>query len=84
VQTVIGEILQEATKIAKTLEGKDVTLRVNPEVAKILKSSKNDYLQEIEDTSDASGEVRPGVRNRVGLAKTGTVSHISPPVHKSI
>ena len=25
-----------------------MTLRVNPEVAKILKSNKNDYLQEIE------------------------------------
>ncbi len=49
VQTVIGEILQEAHKIARSLDGADTTLRVNPEVAKILKSNKNDFLQEIEE-----------------------------------
>jgi len=49
VQTVIGEILQEATKIAKAVEGeKDVILRVNPEVAKVLKSTDNSYLEELE------------------------------------
>ena len=48
VQTVIGEVLQEAHKIAKSIEGADVMLRVNPEVAKVLKSNQNDYLQEIE------------------------------------
>ena len=47
VQTVVGEILQEAQKVAAVLE-RDVTLRVNPEVAKLLKSNKNDYLQELE------------------------------------
>jgi Rne/Rng family ribonuclease len=47
VSTVVGEILQEAHKVAGVLEG-EVTLRVNPEVAKLLKSNKNDYLQEIE------------------------------------
>lgn len=49
VQTVIGEILQEAHKIARAVEGNDVTLRVNPEVAKVLKSSQNSYLQELEE-----------------------------------
>lgn len=49
VQTVIGEILQEAQKVARALEGNDVMLRVNPEVAKVLKSSQNSYLQEIEE-----------------------------------
>jgi ribonuclease G len=49
VQTVMGEILQEAQKIARAVEGNDVTLRVNPEVAKVLKSSKNTYLQELEE-----------------------------------
>ena len=49
VPTVIGEILQEAQKMAKLIEGDDVLLRVNPEVAKVLKSNKNDYLQEIEE-----------------------------------
>ena len=62
VQTVITEILAEAQKIAKAIEGKDVVLRVNPAVAKMLKASSNRYLEEIEDvlgrpvlvTSDAS------------------------------
>ena len=49
VQTVIGEILQEAQKIARAVEGNDVMLRVNPEVAKVLKSNQNSYLQEIEE-----------------------------------
>jgi ribonuclease G len=48
VQTVVGEILQEAQKVGSTLERGDVTLRVNPEVAKLLKSNKNDTLQELE------------------------------------
>jgi ribonuclease G len=49
VGTVIGEILQESHKIAKAVEGNDVMLRVNPEVAKVLKSSQNSYLQELEE-----------------------------------
>jgi len=48
-QTVVGEILQEAHKIAKAVEGKDVMLRVSPNVAKLLKSNQNSYLQEIEE-----------------------------------
>jgi ribonuclease G len=31
------------------VEGSDVTLRVNPEVAKVLKSSDNEHLEEIEE-----------------------------------
>jgi len=50
VQTVVGEILQEAQRIAKAVEGKDCTLRVHPEVAKLLKSSDNHYLEELEET----------------------------------
>jgi ribonuclease G len=49
VTTVIGEILQEAIKVARALEGRDVVLRVNPEVAKVLKSHNNDFLQELEE-----------------------------------
>jgi ribonuclease G len=45
----VGEILQEAQKIARAVEGKDVMLRVAPEVAKMLKSNQNTYLQEIEE-----------------------------------
>jgi Rne/Rng family ribonuclease len=48
-QTVVGEILQEAHKIARSVEGKDVMLRVSPEVAKLLKSNQNSYLQELEE-----------------------------------
>ncbi|HLI86479.1 MAG TPA: Rne/Rng family ribonuclease [Bryobacteraceae bacterium] len=48
-QTVVTEILQEAQKLARVVEGKDVMLRVNPEVARLLKSSQNTYLQEIEE-----------------------------------
>jgi ribonuclease G len=49
VQTIIGEILVEAQKIARAVEPGDVMLRVNPEVAKVLKSNQNSYLQEIEE-----------------------------------
>jgi ribonuclease G len=48
-QTVVGEILGEAQKIAASLEGKDVMLRVSPDVAKLLKSNQNTYLQELEE-----------------------------------
>ena len=48
-QTVVGEILQEAHKIARVVEGKDVMLRVSPDVAKLLKSNQNTFLQELEE-----------------------------------
>jgi ribonuclease G len=48
VQTVISEILQEAHKIAKAVEGPNVVLRASSEVAKVLKSTDNDYLEELE------------------------------------
>src|SRR5437660_11941457 len=48
-QTVVSEILQEAHKIARAVEGKDVMLRVNLEVAKLLKRNKNCYLPELEE-----------------------------------
>ncbi len=50
VQTTIGRILQEAKRTRKAVEGNDVTLRVNPEVAKLLKSNENTYLEELEET----------------------------------
>ncbi len=49
VQTIIGEILAEAQKISKAIEGKDVMLRVHPDVAKVLKASDNRYLEELEE-----------------------------------
>jgi Rne/Rng family ribonuclease len=48
-QTVVGEILQEAHKLARNLEGNDVMLRVAPDVARLLKSNQNSYLQELEE-----------------------------------
>jgi ribonuclease G len=49
VQTIISEILVEAQKLSKALEGQDVVLRVHPNVAKVLKASDNNYLDELED-----------------------------------
>src|SRR5579872_5170632 len=49
VQTVIGEILQEAQKLAAAIEHGDVTLRVHPEVAKVLKANDNKFLEELEE-----------------------------------
>jgi len=49
VQTIVGEILQEAHKLASVVEGKDVLLRVHPDVARFLKSNQNKYLEEFEE-----------------------------------
>jgi ribonuclease G len=49
VQTIVSEILQEAGKITAAIEGKDVMLRVHPDVAKYLKSNQNKSLEEIEE-----------------------------------
>ncbi len=49
VQTVISEILAEARKIASAVEGKECLLRANPEVAKVLKSTSNTYVEELEE-----------------------------------
>jgi ribonuclease G len=49
VQTVVGEILAQAQKYAKAVDGKEVVLRVNPEVAKTVRSVQNKYLEELEE-----------------------------------
>jgi ribonuclease G len=49
VTTVIGEILTEASKYAKVVDTPNVVLRVHPDVAKELKSTENDYLEELEE-----------------------------------
>ncbi len=49
VEAIISEILIEAQKYAKVVDGKDCLLRVNPEVAKVLKSVQNKYLEELEE-----------------------------------
>ncbi len=52
-QTICYELLEEARRLARGLNGdadnKQVTLRINPEVAKALRSSERDVLVEIED-----------------------------------
>jgi ribonuclease G len=45
----VGEILVEAQKVARAIDGKDVMLRVHPDVAKVLKASDNKYLEELEE-----------------------------------
>jgi ribonuclease G len=52
VQTVITEILQEAQRMKKALEDEhnNIVLRVNPDVAKVLKSNNNQFLQELEES----------------------------------
>ena len=48
VSTVTYEILAEARKMADEIEGKTMTLRVNPEVAQELKSKEGAFVREIE------------------------------------
>ncbi|HET9179723.1 MAG TPA: Rne/Rng family ribonuclease [Terriglobia bacterium] len=48
VSTVTNEIMAEARKMADEIEGKTMTLRVNPEVAKELKSKDGTFIREIE------------------------------------
>lgn len=62
-QTVCYEILEEARRLAKNIDGegvKQTTLRINPEVVRALRGPEHDVLTEIEDylgvvdiTSDA-------------------------------
>jgi Rne/Rng family ribonuclease len=49
VSTVIYEIMVEARKMADEIEGKTMTLRVNPEVAQELKSKDGTFIREIEN-----------------------------------
>jgi len=46
---VCYEIQQEIRRMSHLLEGKQITVRVNPEVAKVLKSGEFVSLNEIED-----------------------------------
>jgi ribonuclease G len=51
-QTICYEVLEEARRLARGLKGeqiKQATLRVNPEVARALRSTERDVLAEIED-----------------------------------
>lgn len=51
-QTICYEILEEARRLARSMNGdgiKQTTLRVNPEIARALRSTESDVLTEIED-----------------------------------
>jgi ribonuclease G len=51
-QTICYEILEEARRLGRGMEGdgvKQTTLRLNPEVARALRSTERDVLAEIED-----------------------------------
>jgi ribonuclease G len=48
VNTVCNEILAEARKMAKEIDGNVITLRVNPEVAKALKAREGGLVSELE------------------------------------
>jgi len=48
VNTICNEILAEAKKMAKGIDGNVITLRVNPEVAKALKSREGGLVSELE------------------------------------
>ncbi|HEY2963610.1 MAG TPA: Rne/Rng family ribonuclease [Pyrinomonadaceae bacterium] len=52
-QTICYELLEDARRLGKELNGdsdnKQVTLRINPDVAKALRSSERDVMVEIED-----------------------------------
>ncbi|HNY39303.1 MAG TPA: Rne/Rng family ribonuclease [Bryobacteraceae bacterium] len=48
-ETIIGEILNQAQKYARVVDGQECVLRVNPEVAALVKSLKNNYLEELEE-----------------------------------
>ena len=48
VNTICNEILAEARKMAKEIDGNVITLRVNPEVAKALKSREGGLVSELE------------------------------------
>ncbi|HEX6718652.1 MAG TPA: Rne/Rng family ribonuclease [Pyrinomonadaceae bacterium] len=52
-QTICYELLEDARRLAKEINGdkdnKQVTLRINPDVAKALRSSERDVMMEIED-----------------------------------
>jgi Rne/Rng family ribonuclease len=54
VTTICNEIYVEMRKIARHLEHEDVMLRVNPEVAKELKSSNGRLLNELEELTKRS------------------------------
>jgi Rne/Rng family ribonuclease len=48
-ETICYDVQQELKKMAHMLEGKEITIRLNPEVAKVLKSGEFVSISELED-----------------------------------
>ncbi|HET9783974.1 MAG TPA: Rne/Rng family ribonuclease [Terriglobales bacterium] len=57
--TVCNEIYLEVKKLAPSIEREDLVLRVNPEVAKVLKAQGAQRLREMEDVAGKGISVRP-------------------------
>jgi ribonuclease G len=57
-QTVCYEIQTEAKKMGKLLQNKEITVRVNPEVAKALKTSEISVVNEIESVLKKEVEIK--------------------------
>ena len=83
VTTICNEIYVEMRKISKHLEHSDVMLRVNPEVAKTLKASNAQLLNEMEELTKktinrevgpraAPGAVRYPLRSLLRSCELGT------------
>jgi ribonuclease G len=61
VDTVCNEIFVEMKKMRQHLEGTEVLLRVNPEVAKELKANNAKWLNDLEELSGKSIIIKPDV-----------------------
>ncbi len=59
VDTVCNEIFTELRKMSKHLEEKDITLRVNPDVAKALKANNARWLNDYEELISRTVIVKP-------------------------
>jgi ribonuclease G len=57
--TVCNEIYSEVKKLAPSIEREDLVLRVNPEVAKVLKAQSAQRLREMEEVARKAISVRP-------------------------
>ena len=57
-QTICYEIQTEAKKMGKLLQNKEITVRVNPEVAKALKTSEISVINEIESVLKKEVEIK--------------------------
>jgi len=67
----LSEILAQAQKYAKAVDGKECVLRASPEVAKEMKSTENKYLEEIEEILGRPVLVVADQLDNAGIGSTG-------------